>query len=249
MGVPKRLTEMQKRFAEYLVFGGPEGPVNKSEAAKLAGYSEKRCMVEGSELTNPRHSPLVVKYLDELKIERMLKYGVTYESHITELARIKNNAENKPYDFGQFINKYPGLIKNSIIFCAEWAQADLICDELIQHTKSFIRFNEQPTKEDQAKALNSLGLDLDCIITCHALSEGIDIQTLENIFLIASYGTQLETIQRIGRCIRIDPNNKFKIANVIDLIVYRNLDSGDIIEADKKRMNWIKEISEVKSNG
>ena len=89
MGVPKRLTEMQKRFAEYLVFGGPEGPVNKSEAAKLAGYSEKRCRQEGTELTNPKLSPLVVKYLDELKIEKMLKYGVTYESHITELARIK----------------------------------------------------------------------------------------------------------------------------------------------------------------
>ena len=95
MGVPKRLTEMQKRFAEYLVFGGPEGPVNKAEAAELAGYSVKRARVEGSELTNPRHSPLVVKYLDELKIEKMLKYGVTYESHITELARIKDLALKK----------------------------------------------------------------------------------------------------------------------------------------------------------
>ena len=95
MGVPKRLKEMQKRFAEYLVFCGQEGPVNKAEAAKLAGYSEKRCRQEGSELTNPRHSPLVVKYLDELKIEKMLKYGVTYESHITELARIKDLALKK----------------------------------------------------------------------------------------------------------------------------------------------------------
>ena len=86
---------MQKRFAEFLVFGGPDGPVNKSEAAKLAGYSEKRCRQEGTELTNPRHAPLVVKYLDELKIEKMLKYGVTYESHITELARIKDLALKK----------------------------------------------------------------------------------------------------------------------------------------------------------
>ena len=39
MGVPKRLTEMQKRFAEFLVYGGPTGPVSKSEAAELAGYS------------------------------------------------------------------------------------------------------------------------------------------------------------------------------------------------------------------
>ena len=86
---------MQKRFAEYLVFGGPDGVVNKTEAAKLAGYNEKRARIEGSELTNPRHAPLVVKYLDELKIEKMLKYGVTYESHITELARIKDLALKK----------------------------------------------------------------------------------------------------------------------------------------------------------
>ena len=97
MGVPKRLTEMQKRFAEYLVFGGPDGVVNKTEAAKLAGYNEKRARIEGSELTNPRHAPLVVKYLDELKIEKMLKYGVTYESHITELARIKDLALKKKF--------------------------------------------------------------------------------------------------------------------------------------------------------
>ena len=29
MGVPKRLTEMQQRFAEFLVFGGPEGPMTQ----------------------------------------------------------------------------------------------------------------------------------------------------------------------------------------------------------------------------
>ena len=64
MGVPKRLTEMQKRFAEYLVFGGPEGPVNKSEAAETGRLLMKNDVrQEGSELTNPRQSPLVVKYL------------------------------------------------------------------------------------------------------------------------------------------------------------------------------------------
>jgi hypothetical protein len=95
MGVPKRLTEMQKRFAEYLVFGGPDGPVFKSEAAKMAGYSEKRCRQEGTELTNPKHAPLVVRYIDELKQEKMLKYGVTYEGHIAELDRIKQLALGK----------------------------------------------------------------------------------------------------------------------------------------------------------
>ena len=37
MGVPKRLTEMQQRFAEFLVFGGPEGPMTQTEAATEIG--------------------------------------------------------------------------------------------------------------------------------------------------------------------------------------------------------------------
>ena len=71
MGVPKRLTEMQQRFAELLVFGGPEGPMTQTEAAVAAGYSPKRARQEGSELCNPKLSPLVVKYIGQLKEERL----------------------------------------------------------------------------------------------------------------------------------------------------------------------------------
>ena len=95
MGVPKRLTEMQQRFAELVVFGGPDGPVTQTEAAKIAGYSEKRCRQEGSELLNPKLSPLVVQYVSKLKEERNKKYEVNYENHITELARIKEAALKK----------------------------------------------------------------------------------------------------------------------------------------------------------
>ena len=95
MGVPKRLTEMQQRFAELVVFGGPDGPLTQTEAARIAGYSEKRCRQEGSELLNPKLSPLVVQYVSKLKEERMKKYEVNYENHITELARIKEEALKK----------------------------------------------------------------------------------------------------------------------------------------------------------
>ena len=95
MGLPKRLTEMQKRFAELLVFGGPDGPLTKTEAAKLAGYSEKRCRQEGSELTNPKLNPLVAKYLGELREERLKKHEVTHATHVAELARIKELALKK----------------------------------------------------------------------------------------------------------------------------------------------------------
>ena len=95
MGVPKRLTEMQQRFAEFLVFGGPEGPMTKREAAVAAGYSPDRAMREGSELTNPKYSPLVVKHIGELKEERLKKHEVTYEGHVAELARLREAALKK----------------------------------------------------------------------------------------------------------------------------------------------------------
>ena len=95
MGLPKRLTEMQMRFAEHLVYGGPEGPVTKTEAAILAGYSKDRARQEGSELTNPKHSPLVVQYIGNLKEERLKKFEVTYDGHIAELGKIRERALKK----------------------------------------------------------------------------------------------------------------------------------------------------------
>ena len=95
MGLPKRLTEMQQRFAEFLVFGGPDGPMTQTEAALAAGYSPKRARQEGSELCNPRLSPLVVKYIGELKEERLKKHEVTYEGHVAELARLREAALKK----------------------------------------------------------------------------------------------------------------------------------------------------------
>jgi phage terminase small subunit len=75
MGVPKRLTEMQKRFAEYLVFGGPDGPLSKSEAAEMAGYSPKDHVLKAVNLlTQDCHH--LCKYIGKLHDERLQKHEV-----------------------------------------------------------------------------------------------------------------------------------------------------------------------------
>ena len=95
MGVHKRLTEMQKRFAEFVVFGGTDGPMTQAEAAIAAGYAKSSARVEGSQLLNPRYSPLVVQQVGRLKEERLEKHKVTYDTHVAELARIKEMALKK----------------------------------------------------------------------------------------------------------------------------------------------------------
>ena len=93
MGVPKRLTEMQMNFAHEVISN--EGRKNGFEWAIDAGYSKDRARVTASELQNPRKYPLVVKYMGELREEYQKKYAVTYERHISELAKIRIDALKK----------------------------------------------------------------------------------------------------------------------------------------------------------
>ena len=90
MGVPKRLTEMQRRFAELVVLH--EGRKFGYECAVEAGYSENRSRQEASELQNPEQSPLVVKYIGELREEQRNRFKVNYGRHVTELAKIRDQA-------------------------------------------------------------------------------------------------------------------------------------------------------------
>ena len=93
MGVPKRLTEMQMKFAHEVVSN--EGRKNGYECAVSAGYAEDSARVRASELQNPKIYPLVVKYIGELREEYQRKYAVSFERHISELAKIRMEALKK----------------------------------------------------------------------------------------------------------------------------------------------------------
>ena len=150
MGMPKRLTEMQKRFAEFIVFGGPEGPLSQMEAAKLAGYSHNRSRQEGSELMNPRLSPLVVKHIGELKEERLRKHEVTYEGHVAELARLREAALKKG-SFSSAVNAEANRGK----------AAGLYIDRKIIKTGKLEDMSEQELEAKMKQLLNDYGQIID----------------------------------------------------------------------------------------
>ena len=150
MGVPKRLTEMQQRFAEFLVFGGPDGPMTQGEAAIAAGYSSKRARQEGSELCNPKLSPLVVKYIGQLKEERLRKHEVTYEGHVAELARLREAALKKG-SFSSAVNAEANRGK----------AAGLYIDRKIIKTGKLEDMSEQELEAKMKQLLNDYGQIID----------------------------------------------------------------------------------------
>lgn len=88
----KRLTERQMKFAELLVYN--EGRKSAAECAYEAGY-KSRPRQAASELRNPKYFPLVVKYIGELRAEVQEKYGITFERHLSELAKLRDDAVKK----------------------------------------------------------------------------------------------------------------------------------------------------------
>ena len=86
--------------------------------------------------------------------------------------------------------------------------------------------------------------ELECLITCHRVSEGIDIRSLNTVILFSSARARLETIQRMGRCLRTDPDNLDKVANIVDFV--RQSDEEGTTNSDEQRAEWLTKLSEVR---
>ena len=81
---------MQMKFAHELVTN--EGRKTATECAIDAGYSPDAAVVYASKLQSPKTYPLVVQYIGQLRTEYQKKYDVTFERHISELAKLRDNA-------------------------------------------------------------------------------------------------------------------------------------------------------------
>ena len=74
MGLPKRLTEKQIKFANLVV--SEEGRKTNTECAVEAGYDENSAYVSASKLQNPLLYPLVTQYIGRLRAEKIKKYDI-----------------------------------------------------------------------------------------------------------------------------------------------------------------------------
>lgn len=141
MSQEKRLTEQQRKFAELLVYN--EGRKSPAECAFEAGY-KTRARKAASEMRNPKYFPLVVKYINELRAEVQEKYGVTFEKHIAELSRIRDEARGK----GAW-----AAATNAEI--ARGKAAGLYVDQkLIMHTGNIDRLSEEELENKMKQILD-----------------------------------------------------------------------------------------------
>ncbi|WP_293397693.1 DEAD/DEAH box helicase family protein [Phenylobacterium sp. RIFCSPHIGHO2_01_FULL_69_31] len=160
----------------------------------------------------------------------------------TELSKVYKTAEQKPDVFRAFLKSRPDIMKNTIIFVETKEYGNALLETFHDYTT---RYRTYYAEDDRDHLVQFARGEIDCLITCHRISQGIDIQALENVVLFASARAKLETIQRIGRCLRADPSNPDKRARVIDFV--RPASPGDRFpNADQERCAWLTELSKVR---
>ncbi len=163
-----------------------------------------------------------------------------------ELSKVYKTAEMKPDAFEEYLASNPDILQNTIIFVETMGYGERILPSIHRRTLKYKTYYA----DDEEHYLQSFAEGkLDCLVTCHKLSEGIDIPHLQNVVLFSSARARLETVQRIGRCLRIDKNNPGKVANVVDFVVDTSEeDDGSKVNADSERAQWLSELSKVRGD-
>lgn len=160
----------------------------------------------------------------------------------TEIANVYKTSRAKLPVFARFIERNQQLLERCIVFVETQEYGNEVLEIIHRYRSDFHTYfsgEESDTLKRFARG------ELECLITCHRVSEGIDIRSLNSAILFSSARARLETIQRMGRCLRTDPDNPHKIANVVDFIRHGN--EGEDPNADEDRCAWLTDLSTIRA--
>jgi len=161
-----------------------------------------------------------------------------------ELARVYKTAEEKMPSLADYLKSHPDSLDRCIIFAETKEHAEPLYEVLHGLRRTYSQYFDT----DESSVLERFARgDLDCLVTCHKVSQGIDIPGLRTVILLSSSRALLETIQRLGRCLRTNPAQPDKRALVVD---FCRSDAGeanaDRPTADATRVAWLTELSTIK---
>lgn len=156
------------------------------------------------------------------------------------LADVKKTSLEKLPVFSEYLQQNPKSLDRSLIFVATMAYGEEVQKLVAQHTDDFHPYFTGDHRNNLTRFAEG---DLDCLLTCHRLSEGIDIQSVKSVMLLSADRAKIETIQRLGRCLRADSEDAGKRALVVDMVC---VDEDGMEAADTERSVWIERVAKTR---
>ena len=176
------------------------------------------------------------------------------EEFWTELAKVYKTAEMKPEVFAAYLKANAAVLRNCIVFVETKEYGNRLLENLHEHTTKYRTYYAEDDRNHLEQFARN---EIHCLITCHRISQGIDLRSLRTVVLFASARSKLETIQRIGRCLRVDPDAPDKRALVIDFVRFDDGAPGQegggaggdgFGNADEERCGWLEALSKVRKS-
>ena len=167
------------------------------------------------------------------------------EEFWNELAKVYKTAEMKPEVFAEYLEGHAAVLRDCIIFVETKEYGNGLLEGLHEHTT---RYRTYYAEDDRNHLEEFARREIDCLVTCHRISQGIDLRSLRTVVLFASARSKLETIQRIGRCLRVDPDAPGKRALVVDFVRTAGPGAGgdQLPSADEERCDWLRSLAKVR---
>lgn len=138
--------------------------------------------------------------------------------------------------FADYLSGYPETLDRSIIFVETIDYGRLVQEVVMRFSHNYHTYFGEDARENLYRFANG---ELDCLITSRRISEGIDIKSVNNVILFTADRSKLQTIQRMGRCLRVDPSQPNKRARVVDFVEVQQ-------ETDTERSRWLTQLSQVR---
>lgn len=181
------------------------------------------------------------------RYEYYRKKGVPFqeEALYRDLANVNKTSEAKLPLFKQIISQEPALLERSIIFVENKNYGEKVQRILAELMPDYHTYYS----EDRPEALIRFAKgELKCLITCKKISEGVDIKTVKSIILFACDRGRLVVTQRIGRSLRMNPEEPDKRAKVVDFICNDSCIAAARETADEERMAWLSELARIRKD-
>ena len=176
------------------------------------------------------------------------KYGrekvgnpMSQEEFAMAISAVYKASETKLESFEKHLSSNRTLLKSTIIFVYDKEYGQKVAEIVSEYTHNYSQFyggNPRAILDDFKQD------KIDVLVTCKAISQGIDIPNLRNVVLFSSDKQLGRTIQRLGRCLRNPISDEKKVAQVIDFSHIPEDESKS--SYDEVRVKWFTELSKTK---
>ena len=186
---------------------------------------------------------LLVRIEINKKETNHIKRAQNQEKLARDIAKIHKLAVSKPLEFEKIILSSGGAkspyLRRCIIYCEDIPYIENhVIPVVRKYTNLWKTYVGNESREHLERFSNN---EIEILIACGKLNEGVDIKSIQNIVMFSYTGNSesLVVTQRIGRALRISSENPNKKANIFDFY----WEDASPQSSEMQRVEWLNEIS------